>query len=38
MSISEPPRPVVDVKWIGVKFLTIKPIETAEFKVMKLSF
>lgn len=33
MCTGDPVKPVDDAKWAGIKFLTIKSIETIEFKV-----
>jgi hypothetical protein len=35
MSIGDPPRPVPQVNWEGVEFLTIEPIERCDLKVRR---
>lgn len=33
MSVGDPPKPVADPEWKGVKFLTLEPFESNKFTV-----
>ena len=33
MSLGDPPKPVENVNWNGVSFITLEPVETNELKV-----